>query len=159
MDTGFVAILYIYLQQIIRQSIDDYRLAIHHYQLIDIWSSSKQHALNKYPFQIGESSTKPQYNYHLRSIGNLTLSSYLETKIQCHWQTAYTQLLSFPRTRESIFGAITMFTKSQNWIGSIYIILLPIIPQTIHIIPLFQVFPSQNSGVPNQKLRDRKSVV
>ena len=36
MDTGFVAILHIYLQQISRQSLDDYRLAIHHYQLIDV---------------------------------------------------------------------------------------------------------------------------
>ena len=60
------------------------------------------------------------------------------------------------------FGAITMFTrshaKSQNWISSVYVILLSIIPQTIHIIPLFQVFLSQNIGVPDQNSRRSRGV-
>jgi len=78
---------------------------------------------------------------------------YEKTKIRCRWQTAYTQLLSFPRKRESISGAITMFTKShtksQNRISSLYIILLLIIPKTIRLITCELVF----QAVPEPKLR------
>ncbi len=53
----------------------------------------------------------------------------------------------------SILGAITMFTKSytksQNWISSLYIILLLIIPQTIHI--MYRKFVFQ--AIPEPELR------